>query len=154
MNLLTMTIALLLTETPAVPPTPQAMGAVTVRGEKLKGLKPVALSELLASPSAHEGKTVALEGRVRQACQKKGCWMEITQGSKEAVRVTFKDYGFFVPKDCAGSRVKLEGVVAVKELSEAKAKHYEDEGATVPRGKDGVAREVSVVASGVELTAL
>ena len=126
--------------------------AVTTRGEKLKGLKAVTLSELMKTPDTYVGKTVAVEGTVRQACQKKGCWMELAQADGQAVRVTFKNYGFFVPKDCAGSHVKLEGLVSVKELSEAKAKHYEEEGATVPRGKDGVAREVSVVAYGVELS--
>jgi hypothetical protein len=67
------------------------------------------------------------------------------------VRVTFKDYGFFVPVDSAGASARVEGVVQVKELSEATAKHYESEGAIVPRGSDGKPREVQLVATGVEL---
>jgi hypothetical protein len=67
------------------------------------------------------------------------------------VRVTFKDYGFFVPLDSAGSTAKVEGVVKVAMLDDAKAKHYEAEGATVPKGKDGKYREVQLVAVGVEL---
>ncbi len=146
-------IALVLVAAPA-PSAPEAKASepTLVRGEKLKGLPKVELAALLKDPAASEGKAVALEGKVRKACEKKGCWMEIAAEDKgPGVRVTFKDYGFFVPLDAAGSTVKIEGVVAVKELSEERVKHYEGEGATVARGKDGKAREVQLVASGLEL---
>ena len=146
-------VALVLVAAPA-PSAPEAKASepTLVRGEKLKGLPKVELAALLKDPTASEGKSVALEGKVRKACEKKGCWMEIAGEEKgPGVRVTFKDYGFFVPIDSAGSTVKIEGVVSVKELSEDRVKHYEGEGATVARGKDGKAREVQLVASGLEL---
>ncbi len=65
--------------------------------------------------------------------------------------MTFKDYGFFVPLDSAGRTAVVEGKVIVAQLPEEKAKHYESEGATVPRGADGKPREVQLIASGVEL---
>ncbi|HYO59232.1 DUF4920 domain-containing protein [Archangium sp.] len=138
------------------PPTPAdakpAAGWTLTRGEALKGAPAVTLARLLEKPQAHEGKTVRVEGQVRKACEKKGCWMELAEGAKGAgVRVTFKDYGFFVPLDSAGSSARVEGVVKVTELSESMAKHYEAEGAMVPRGADGKPREVQLVATGVEL---
>ncbi|WP_375771442.1 DUF4920 domain-containing protein [Archangium gephyra] len=140
---------------PHPPPPAEAKptaGWTLTRGEALKGAPAVKLSELLAKPQAHEGKTVRVEGQVRKACEKKGCWMELAEGAKGAgVRVTFKDYGFFVPLDAAGSSARVEGVVKVTELSESMAKHYEAEGAQVPRGTDGKPREVQLVATGVEL---
>jgi hypothetical protein len=127
-------------------------GWTLTRGEPLKGAPAVTLAELLAKPQPHDGKTVRLEGQVRKACTKKGCWMELAEGAKGAgVRVTFKDYGFFVPLDSAGASARVEGVVKVTELTESMAKHYEAEGAQVPRGADGKPREVQLVASGVEL---
>ena len=44
------------------------------------------------------------EAKVRRACEKKGCWMELAgaEGIGPGMRVTFKDYGFFVPKDSRG----------------------------------------------------
>ena len=126
--------------------------AVVVRGEKLKGLKAVELASLLKSPQALDGQAIAVEGKVRRACERKGCWMELSTGDKgPGVRVTFKDYGFFVPLDSAGRTAKVEGTVKVATLSEEQAKHYESEGATVPRGADGTTKEVQLVASGVEL---
>jgi uncharacterized protein DUF4920 len=140
---------------PHPPPPAEAKptaGWTLTRGEALKGAPAVKLTELLAKPQAHEGKTVRVEGQVRKACEKKGCWMELAEGAKGAgVRVTFKDYGFFVPLDSAGSAARVEGVVKVTELSESMAKHYEAEGAQVPRGTDGKPREVQLVATGVEL---
>lgn len=140
------------------PPPPQAAapqgGWTLTRGEALKGAAAVKLADLLAKPQAHDGKTVLIEGQVRKACEKKGCWMELataTDAKGPGVRVTFKDYGFFVPLDSAGSMARVEGVVKVAELSESRAKHYEEEGAIVPRGSDGKPREVQLVASGVEL---
>lgn len=128
----------------------KADGSVLARGEKLKGLTVVPLDKLLASPTEYEGKDVQVEAKVRKACEKKGCWMEL--GDKGAgVRVTFKDYGFFVPLDSAGSTAKVEGTVKVAELAPEKAKHLEAEGAKVAKGKDGKYREVQLVALGVEL---
>jgi hypothetical protein len=121
-------------------------GEVLARGEKLKGLPPVTLATVLASPDAYAGKTLALEGTVRRACTKKGCWMELSDTTGgPGVRVTFKDYGFFVPLDSAGRSARVEGVVKVTELSEAQAAHLKAEGATV------ASREVQLVAAGVEL---
>ena len=135
----------------AAPANPKA-GEVLARGEKLKGSNKVELAALLAAPETHDGKTVALEAKVRKACTKKGCWMELASADKgPGLRVTFKDYGFFVPLDSAGATAKVEGVVKVAALSDDAAKHYESEGATVPRGKDGKAKEVQLVATGVEL---
>ncbi|WP_171449037.1 DUF4920 domain-containing protein [Corallococcus carmarthensis] len=142
---------------PADAKTPEAAkaagtGWTLTRGEPLKGEPTVKLAELLAKPQAHDGKVVRVEGQVRKACEKKGCWLELAPDAKSpGVRVTFKDYGFFVPLDSAGSQARVEGVVKVAELSDAHAKHYEAEGAIVPRGTDGKPREVQLVASGVEL---
>ena len=136
----------------AEPSKPAAAGWTLTRGEPLKGAPAVTLAELLARPQSHDGQTVRVEGQVRRACTRKGCWMELASSDKGAgVRVTFKDYGFFVPLDSAGASARVEGVVKVMELSDGMAQHYESEGATVPRGEDGKPREVQLVASGVEL---
>ena len=144
-------VALVLTATPEAKKT-DAVAPTLTRGDKLTGAKSVELAAILAAPSDYEGKTVMVAAKIRKACEKKGCWMELAGTEKgPGVRVTFKDYGFFVPLDSAGSTAKVEGVVKVALLEEARAKHYEAEGATVPKGKDGKYREVQLVAAGVEL---
>lgn len=74
------------------------------------------------------GQNLLLEGLVEAVCQKKGCWLTLRDGDR-SLRMSFKDYGFFVPKDLAGSRIRAEGVFSRREIPVAEARHYlEDAG--------------------------
>jgi hypothetical protein len=132
----------------ALPPR-QAFGAPL--GSAVKA----ALSDVLKAPDQFAGKTVLVEGNVRQACTRKGCWMELSAGEGAAApgcRVTFKDYGFFVPTDSAGSKARVEAQVESKVVRPSLVTHLEEEGATfAEKSADGSAREVRLVATGVEL---
>ena len=140
---------------PEASAAPQSDWKLT-RGEAIKSTQSMKVADLLAKPQEQDGKTVLIEGQVRKACERKGCWMELAT-SKDAkgpgVRVTFKDYGFFVPKDSAGATAVMEGVFNVKTIPEKTAKHYAGE---TPGGKPeaikGGQKELSLVASGVELS--
>src|SRR5688500_15795952 len=98
-----------------------AKAKVILRGEKLKGLPRAELTDVLAAPERYEVKTVQLRGKVRKACERKGCWMELAPDAaapkSPGVRVTFKDYGFFVPLDSASATATIEGTVSVARLS-------------------------------------
>lgn len=114
--------------------------------------KTVALTKVLAAPKEYTETPVVVEGLVEKACTKKGCWMQIVpEEGKPGVRVTFKDYGFFVPTSSAGMKVRAEGVASVKTLSKEDAEHLEGEGAKLSKNEDGTANEVSFIANGVEL---
>jgi hypothetical protein len=68
--------------------------------------------------------------RVSQVCQKKGCFFIAQEGSS-VMRISFKDYGFFVPTDISGKRVTFTGEVIAREVTVDEAAHYaEDLGAT------------------------
>jgi hypothetical protein len=111
----------------------------------------VPLAALLSNPSAFAAQTVTTEGRVQRACSSKGCWMEIGSGD-DACRVTFKDYGFFVPTDSAGAFAKVQGRLDTREVEKAAVDHLEAEGARFRNKKpDGSATEVRLIASAVEL---
>jgi len=124
----------------------------TVRGQKIDQAPNVRLADLIRSPEHHDGKAIVVEGKVRRACERMGCWMELADSDQApGVRVTFKDYGFFVPLDSAGARAKVAGTVKVVKLSDAAAAHYESEGGQVAKPSKGERREVQLVATGVEL---
>ena len=138
----------------AAPPATAPAGSKTY-GAPLAAAQPMAIADLLAKPDAWKEKTVTVEGKVRKACTRKGCWMEVAASEKEGTpgcRVTFKDYGFFVPLDAAGSAARVQGKVEVDTLSASAVRHYEEEGAKFPgKRPDGTAPEVRIVATGVEL---
>ena len=88
-------------------------------------------------------------GRV---CSMGGCWLELMpQGESRGVRVTFENYGFFVPKDSMGWNARLEGKFVREELSKRDVDHLVGEGATLSPLADGTAVQYSFVASAVEL---
>ena len=114
--------------------------------------KAVPIAEVIAKPSEFTKTPVVVEGVISQACTMKGCWMELSPtAGKPGLRVTFKDYAFFVPLDSKGMKAKAEGVATVKALSKKEADHLEGDGAKLKRNADGTANEVEFVANGVEL---
>lgn len=48
-------------------------------------------------------------GTINSSCQKKGCWMKMDMGDGEEMRVSFRDYSFFVPKNLNGETGIIEG---------------------------------------------
>ncbi|UAB74574.1 DUF4920 domain-containing protein [Mesoflavibacter sp. SCSIO 43206] len=69
--------------------------------------------------------------KVNEVCQAKGCWMTADLGDGNEVRVTFKDYGFFMPKNISGEEVIVNGQAFVKEMPVEELRHYaEDAGKT------------------------
>lgn len=87
------------------------------------------LVAVLETENEFHGKVV---GEIKEVCSKKGCWMTIDLPNGESMRVTFKDYGFFVPKNAHGYPVIIEGVATKKVTDVATLKHYaEDAGKSV-----------------------
>jgi hypothetical protein len=113
------------------------------------------LGKVLASPEGFTDRRITVEGQVRKACTNRGCWMELAPSAAEGTpgcRVTFKDYGFFVPTSSAGSRARVQGTVEVATVPAARVRHLEGEGALfAAKQPDGSAREVHIVATGVQL---
>lgn len=70
---------------------------------------------------------LTLSGTALSSCTKKGCWMTVDLGRQQSMRVTFKDYGFFVPKDLNGERVVVEGVLSRKISSPDEQRHYAED---------------------------
>jgi hypothetical protein len=76
-----------------------------------------------------EGDTlkVKVTGTVNAVCQKKGCWMKMDMGDGKTMMVHFKDYGFFVPKDCSGKRLVMDGVAFIDVTPVAQLRHYAED---------------------------
>lgn len=72
-----------------------------------------------------------IKGNIVNVCQKKGCWLELNVGLQKTMRVTFKDYSFFVPINSVGKNAILEGYAYIDTTSIEMLKHYaEDAGQT------------------------
>jgi hypothetical protein len=111
----------------------------------------VDLAEVMADPAAHTGRTIRVRGLVADVCSKKGCWMVLADGESR-VRVTMKDYGFFVDRGGAGATAELEGMLLEKPSDPELEAHYAEESRNpeqAPTGTGGRAYEL--VATAVRL---
>ena len=86
-------------------------------------LDTIELSELMSNTDGYKERPFLLKTKISKVCQKKGCFF-IAQQDETVVRVSFKDYGFFIPSDSSGKTVMLTGQLHKKEISKAQATHF------------------------------
>ena len=87
---------------------------------------PTSLASILESPAEFVGSAVRVDAEISEVCQRKGCFMVATSG-EGAIRISFKDYAFFVPTDTGGKTVTLTGTVIARELTEEQAAHLRED---------------------------
>lgn len=112
-------------------------------------VNPAEMVSLVMENGTFEGK---IEGKINEVCTKKGCWLTMDLPNGESMRVTFKDYGFFVPTNSQGFPIVLDGVATLTTTDVETLKHFaEDQGksdeeiASITEPK----REITFEATGV-----
>ena len=84
----------------------------------------VMASEIPQALEAADSLEMTVVGDVTAACQAKGCWMTMDLGNGQEMTVTFKDYGFFVPKNSGGNKAVIKGMVKKEVQSVAMLREY------------------------------
>ncbi|MFQ3191808.1 MAG: hypothetical protein ACI936_002957 [Paraglaciecola sp.] len=93
-------------------------------GVKLdRSLPKLTMASLVTNSSSFLAKPFQVEARIAKVCQKKGCFF-IAQQDQHILRVSFRDYGFFIPTDSSGKTVTLVGELVQKEISPEQAAHF------------------------------
>src|SRR5690606_5343153 len=78
--------------------------------------------------AATDSLTVKLDCEILTSCTVKGCWMDVRLPDGEAMKVRFKDYGFFVPKKgLEGKRAIVQGHAKRETVSVAMLRHYAED---------------------------
>ncbi|MCM0042565.1 MAG: DUF4920 domain-containing protein [Algoriphagus sp.] len=125
-------------------------------GDVVKEANVVTTATLVQKVESVGTFTGKVSGNIKEVCTNKGCWfaMELPNGS--SMRVTFKDYGFFIPTNSQGFPITIEGVATLTETDVETLRHYaEDQGKT----KEEVAaitspkKEITFEASGALIKA-
>lgn len=117
-----------------------------VYGAGVSELTTVAISELVADPTAYEGKTVRVEGMVTDVCAKRGCWFEMAGTAPgEKARFKVQDGEMVFPMSAKGKSAVAQGKIVTQTLSledtRAMEEHYAKESgrefdpATITEGK-------------------
>lgn len=112
----------------------------------------VSLKQAIASiDSRSSGEMIKVQGQVTEVCQAKGCWMILVDGDSYA-RITFEDYGFFVPIETSMQRSVVYGLLSEHTLSGEQAEHFaQDAGAQSTLELKGEVKEYSLVARAVQI---
>lgn len=121
-------------------------------GADLEEINVVGTSEMISVVESSGTFSGKIAGEIKEVCTKKGCWFTMDLANGESMRVTFKDYGFFIPTNSQGFPIILEGVATLTETDLETLKHFaEDQG----KSKEEVAaitapkREITFEATGV-----
>ncbi|WP_412466985.1 DUF4920 domain-containing protein [Pedobacter sp. KLB.chiD] len=101
-------------------------------GEEVKpgDVKPAAKME--AAMGDKKAVDMKIEGKVVDVCKKKGCWMTLEMPNGDPMRVTFKDYAFFMPMDIVGKKVVLDGLAKKQTISVETLRHYAEDAKKSP----------------------
>ncbi len=113
-------------------------------GAPLPAADAMSLAAVIEDADRYADADVQITVKVKQVCQKKGCFF-VAQDGPHIARVSFKDYGFFVPTDISGRTVTLHGVLKRNEITEAQAKHFSEDAGRPGAFKAGPQYEIVAV---------
>jgi len=119
-------------------------------GAPIKAKNPVALATAITQLEKQSTASVLVESKVDKVCEAKGCWLGLVSDNGD-VRVTFKDYAFFVPSSLIGKTVIVEGVLEKVTMTLDETKHYVKDAGGDPSSVTEPRVEYRIVASGVEV---
>lgn len=100
---------------------------ITKHGEAITEEGAVSPADFLSKFESKDSLEVKLTANITEVCSKKGCWMKLDMDNGKTMRVTFKDYGFFVPKDATGRTAIIQGVAKIDTVDIATLKHYAED---------------------------
>ena len=99
-------------------------------GEQIDAEGAIPFAQLTSHMGQADSMRVKVAGRIDEVCQKKGCWITLTNATdegEEELFVKFKDYAFFMPTDAAGQEVVLDGYAFREVTSVDELRHYAED---------------------------
>jgi hypothetical protein len=97
-------------------------------GAKITDTNPISGAKLVSLLAENDSVWVTMKSTIVSNCQASGCWMDLDLGNDVAIKVTFKDYAFFIPLDSKGKTATIEGYAKKELIPVDLLKHYaEDE---------------------------
>jgi len=100
-------------------------------GEPINADEAVEISAVVDEFTMDDEKNFKISGTLVNVCQSKGCWTTLATSDGRMIKMTFANYGFFLPTDAAGREIIAEGIGFKKITSVDEQRHHlEDAGAS------------------------
>ena len=108
--------------------TAQTVSKDAFFGDKITENDAIAASELPKILEKMDSTNTKIKAKIVQTCKKKGCWMDVEFADGKTMKITFKDYGFFVPKEgMEGKEVIMQGTAKKTITTVETLKHYAED---------------------------
>lgn len=107
--------------------------AVKHFGDSITADGALAIADFVSATAGKDSLDAKVDCEIITSCQRKGCWMTVKMPNGEPMRVSFKDYGFFVPTEgLEGKHAVIQGR-ATKEVTDVAAlQHYAEDAGKSP----------------------
>jgi hypothetical protein len=102
-----------------------ATDAVKV-GAAITTKKATDIAKLAKAPKKFVGQTIRIEGTVHKVCQGMGCWVEVASAKGVTFLAKSLDESVLLPKDCAGRKIVVQGVVTELPAKDAEGHQHAD----------------------------
>jgi len=93
-------------------------------GKKITSEGAITAAQLAERLKYSDSLQTKVKGDIVASCAKKGCWMDVQLPENKIMKVTFKDYAFFVPKGMTKKYTIMEGIARKETISVAMLRHY------------------------------
>lgn len=128
-----------------------ASGTDPVRvGAAITTKQPTDIAKLAKDPKKFVGRTIRIDGTVKKVCQGAGCWVEVASSKGVTFLAKSLDESVLLPKDCAGRKIMVQGVVTMLPAKEADAHQHAE---PVAEGHECPAPTFVISTQGAELVA-
>ncbi|MFD2245181.1 DUF4920 domain-containing protein [Pontibacter ruber] len=105
--------------------TPTEATSATTYGATFAEENVIPASELQQKAANQDSLLATVSAEVVESCQSKGCWMDVKLTDGSNMKVTFRDYGFFLPvEDLKGRTVVFTGTAKREVVSVDDQRHY------------------------------
>jgi len=90
----------------------------TTYGDGVTIAEPTPIATLLSKPGDFVGQKVRVDGVITGVCEKRGCWMQVTDSDTgQGVRVKVEDGVIVIPYESMGHRAAAEGTFEAVKLT-------------------------------------
>jgi len=109
------------------------MQEMSFYGDTITADGAIAPGEFLAQIEGRDTLKTKIEATINETCKMKGCWMTLDMENGDQMRVSFKDYSFFVPKEgVQGKKAIIEGFAYTDTISVDHLKHLAEDAGKSP----------------------
>ena len=113
-------------QTPQVTETKTA--AYAGYGDAITADGAISMDEFAKTATDKDSLATKVTAEIIESCSKKGCWMDVRMADGSAMKVRFRDYGFFVPtKGLEGKEVVMQGRAKKDVTDVAMLQHYAED---------------------------